>query len=337
MASEHPKDALVGDLLRRMAVSTEQGDIRGVQQCITDAWNGNVLSKLANAPGCRQSFESLARCPTELADSELVFILADLGRLPESIWSSGGWGAGIANRLLTKRVPTSFLYGDAKQRTRTAKVVRASGVPIGGAALARAAAEEKRGEEARREWTSALVRSARLSRVFEFLGSAVAETSTVSDARADRVHRLLRALDSALARSDIDVDDDICGGVSRFIKHAHACAKEGEYGPSAEAAEAMFDVAIQLLRHKYRLGAEALFFSTLVYRLGNTLTVGTPFGLAFSDARRGCAAVETGTCEHARFAVGQECNVNAFERRHTSSGVALAPWRGVAEAHSIEL
>ena len=35
-------------------------------------------------------------------------------------------------------------------------------------------------------------------------------------------------------------------------------------------------------------------------------------------ARRGCAAVETGTCAHARFAVGHERNVNALERRHTS-------------------
>ncbi len=56
----------------------------------------------------------------------------------------------------------------------------------------------------------------------------------------------------------------------------------------------------------------------LAYRLGNTLTVGTPFGLALSDARRGCAAFKTGTCAHARFAVEHERNVTAFERRHTS-------------------
>ena len=62
----------------------------------------------------------------------------------------------------------------------------------------------------------------------------------------------------------------------------------------------------------------------LVYRLGNTLTVGTPFGLALSDATRGCAAVETGTCAHARFAVEHERNVTAFERRHTRG-----PRRGV--------
>lgn len=263
MTSEHTKDALVGDLLRRMAVSAEQGDILGLQQCITDAWNGNVLPKLADAPGCRQAFESLTRCPEQLTDSELALILADLGRLPESVWSSGGWGAGIVTRLLTDRIPGSFLYGDAKQRTRTAKVVQASGVPIGGVVLARAAAEEKRGEEARREWTSALVRREELSTVFELLGSAVAETETVADARSDRVHRLLRALGSALPSADIDVNDAICDGVSRFIRRAHACAKEGEYGPSARAAEAMFDVAILLLRYKYRLGAEAQFFLTV--------------------------------------------------------------------------
>ena len=263
MTSEHPKDALVSDLLLRMAAFAEQGDICGVQQCITDAWNGNVLPKLASAPGCERSFEALTRYPAGLADSELVLILADLGRLPESIWSSGGWGAEIANRLLTNRVPVSFLYGDAKQRTRTAKVVRASGAPIGGVALARAAVEEKRGEEARREWVSALVCSERLSRAFEFLGSAVAETGTVGDARSDRVQRLLRVLHSAMASLDIDVDDDICEGVSRFIRHAHACPKEGQYGPSALAAEALFDVASQLLRHRYRLGAEATFFATV--------------------------------------------------------------------------
>lgn len=263
MTSEHTKDVLVGELLLRMEALAERGDVLGVQQCITDAWNGNVLPKLASARSCQTSFETLTRCPATLAEDEMVLVLSDLGRLPESIWSSEGWGAGIANRLLSDRVPASFLHGDAKQRTRAAKVVRASGVRIDGAALARAAAEEKRGDEARREWTGELVRSERLSRVFEFLGTAVAETATVADARSDRVHRLLRALGSALARGDFDVDDDICDGMSHFIKHAHACPKEGNYKPSASAAEAMFDVARQLLRHKYRLGTEARFFATI--------------------------------------------------------------------------
>ena len=263
MTNGKDKKALVADLLRRMAAAAERGDTSSVKECITEAWNANVLQMLASAPGCRECFESLAQCPERLHEAAAVLVLADLGRLPAAIWSKGGWGVEVANRLLATHVPKSFLYGDAKQRRRAAKVVRASDARIDGSVLAHAAAEERQGEEARREWIGALLDKERLSRVFELLGDALLATGTVSDARSDRVQRLLRAVEAELTHSEFDIDDNICDGLRHFIRHGHSQSKQCRYGPSASAAEALFGVAIHLLRFKFRLGAEATFFVTI--------------------------------------------------------------------------
>lgn len=251
------KKALVADLLRRMAAAAERGDTSGVKECITEAWNANVLQMLASAPGCRECFESLTQYPERVDEVDAVLILADLGRLPGAIWSNGGWSVEIANRLLATRVPKSFLYGDGKQRRRAARVIRASDARVGGSVLARAAAEERQGEEARREWIGALLESERLSRVFELLGNALPMTNTVADARSDRVQRILKAVEAELAHSDFDIDDDICDGLRHFIRHGYSESKKSRYGTSASAAEALFGVANHLLRFKFRLGAEA--------------------------------------------------------------------------------
>ena len=170
---------------------------------------------------------------------------------------------GIANRLLGARVPKSFLYGDGKQRRRAAKVVRASDAQVGAGILAFAAAEERQAEEVRREWLGALLDSEKLSTVFELLGDALSATDTVADARSDRLQRVLKALDAELARLEFDVDDRISDGMGHFIRRGHSVTAQCGYDPSASAAEALFGVAIRLLRSKSRLGAEADFFVTL--------------------------------------------------------------------------
>ena len=263
MTTREDKKALVADLLRRMAVAAERGDTNSVTKCITEAWNANVLQMLASAPGCRECFESLTQCPEGIDEADAVLILADLGRLPAAVWSRGGWGAELANRLLAARVPKSFLYGDGKQRRRAASVVRASGARIDGSVMAHAAAAERHGEEARREWISALLNSERLSRVFELLGDALPYSNTVADARSDRIQRLLKAVEAELPDSDFDIDDEISEGLRHFIRQAHSQSKQARYGPAAAAAEALFRVATHLLRFKFRLGAEATFFLTI--------------------------------------------------------------------------
>lgn len=263
MRNSEDKRALVACLLQRMAAAAKRADICGVQNCITEAWNANVLQMLASDPGCRACFETLTQCPDRLDEEQAVLVLADLGRLPKGTWSSGGWGVDIANRLLGARVPKSFLYGDGKQRRRAAKVVRASDVKVGGKVLAVAAAEERQGEDARREWLGALLGSERLSTVFELLGDALSASNTVADARSDRLQRLLKAVDVELARSDFDIDDCISDGLGHFIRRGHSTSTQCQYGPSASAAEALFAVALRLLRSKSRLGAEADFFVTL--------------------------------------------------------------------------
>ena len=263
MTNQDTKRALVANLLGRMVVAARKNDIHGVQQVITDAWNRKVLPTLAGEAVCRQCFDLLTTCPTKHSDEHIVLVLAELGRLPSTIWSEDGWGAAHAKRLLSAGIPESFQYGDGEQRRRAASVLLSSGTEVEPDVLARAVVEERKGEKARRVWAKALLERQQPSGVFECLGRAIAGTETSGDGRSERLHSILQAINSQLPVVDIEIDDGICDGLRLFIKNAFFGTCPDQYKVSAMAVEELFNTAIQLVRFKFRLGAEADFYLTL--------------------------------------------------------------------------
>ena len=262
MTKEDSKDALVADLLDRTTRAVQQGELRSLRAVVTDALRAKVHHGLARSPEFRERLACLATHVAGEDDEQIVLVLAELGRLHSSIRSKCEWVPALAARLLSVGVPASFQHGDGDQRHHAATAVVASGVPVDPEVLARAVVEEDKGEKARRVWIRALLDRAPLSEVFTCLAQAIAKTGGMSgQSRSLRLQRILEALNDQFIQVDIQVDDGLCDGFRHFIAKAFASVpRPQEYRTSAMAVEELVRTAIQLIRFRFRLGAEPDFY-----------------------------------------------------------------------------
>lgn len=198
-------------------------------------------------------------------DEQRVLALAELGRLHTSIRSKGEWVPALAARVLSGGAPASFQYGDGDQRHHAAVAVTASGVPVEPSVLARAVAEEEKGEKARRMWIKALLGRVPLSEAFEYLALAITETNGMSgDSRSLRLQRILEALNGQLILTDVQIDEGLCGGFREFIAKAFTKVRRPqEYRTSAVAVEELAKTAIHLIHFKFRLDTEPEFYQAV--------------------------------------------------------------------------
>ena len=216
-------------------------------------------------PDFREHIASMATHAAAQDDEKVVFALAELGRLYSSIRSNGSWLSVLAAKLLSDYTPASFQHGDGDQRYHAAIAVVASGVPMDPPVLAKAVAEEEKGERARRVWVKALLEGVPLSEVFESLSRALAEVGgTSGDGRSLRLQRVLEALNDQFVRTDFRIDESLCDGFRHFIAKAFFnVPRPQEYRVSAVAVEELVKTAIQLIRFKFRLGAEPEFYGAV--------------------------------------------------------------------------
>ena len=265
MTKEDSKGTLVDDLLSRTARTAQEGGLRALREIITDALKAKAHHGLARLPEFREHLASLTTHAADQDDEQFVLALAELGRLHASIRSQGEWASVLAARLLSSRIPASFQHGDGDQRHHAATAVVASGVPLDPDILARAVAEEEKGERARRVWVNVLLERVPLSELFECLTRAITETGGISgDSRSLRLQRILEALNTQLIQADFQIDEGLCTGFRHFIAKAFAnTPRPQEYRTSAMAVEELVKTAIQLIRFKFRLGAEPDFYGAV--------------------------------------------------------------------------
>ena len=258
MTTVDSKSALVHDLLDRTIKAVDGCDLSALRAIITEAFNAKVLHVLAKMPEFQEHVSSLAAQAAAQDDEKIVFALAELGRLHRSVRSNGNWLSALTAQLLSDVTPTSFQHGDGDQRHHAAIAVVVSGVPMAPPVLAKAVAEEEKGERARRVWVRALLERAPLSEVFESLTLALAEADDTSgESRSLRLQRILEGLNDQFIRTDFRIDESLCDGFRQFIAKAFAnVPRPQEYRASAVAVEELVKTANQLIRFKFRLGAE---------------------------------------------------------------------------------
>ena len=265
MTNEDSKYILVDDLLDRTIRAVQEHDLRGLREVVTDALKAKVHHDLAKLPMFREHLALLATHVADQDDEQRVLTLAELGRLHSSLRSKRGWTSALATRLLSVGAPASFQHGDGDQRHHAAVAVVASGVPVEPDILARAAVEEEKGEKARRVWIRALLERVPPSEVFKCMAWAITETSGMScQSRSLRLQRILEALNDQFIQADIQVDDGLCDGFRHFIAKAFAnVSRPQEYKTSTVAVEELVKTAVQLIRFRFRLGAEPDFYKAV--------------------------------------------------------------------------
>ena len=262
MMKEDSKNTLVDNLLDRTARAVQLGEIRELREVVTDALKAKVHHGLVGLPRFREHLSVLTAHAAGQGDEKFVSALAELGRLHSSTRSKCEWVPALAGQLLLVGVPASFQHGDGDQRHHAAVAVVASGVLVEPGVLARAAVEEDKGEKARRVWVKALLERVPLSEVFTCMARAIAETVGMSgQSRSLRLQRILGALNDQLIQADIQVDNDLCDGFRHFIAKAFVnVSGPQEYRASATAVEELIKTAVQLIRFRFRLGAEPDFY-----------------------------------------------------------------------------
>ena len=259
---EDSKNALVDDLLDRTVRAVQQGEIRDLREVVTDALKAKVHHGLARLPRFREHLSVLTAHAAAQGDEQFVSALAELGRLHSSTRSKCEWVPALAARLLSVGVPSSFQHGDGDQRHHAAVAVVASGIPMEPDVLARAAVEEDKGEKARRVWVRALLERVPLSEGFKYMARAITEIDGMStQSRSLRLQHILEALNDQFIQADIQVDENLCDGFRHFITKAFAnVPRPQEYRTSAMTVEELVKTAIQLIRFRFRLGAEPDFY-----------------------------------------------------------------------------
>ena len=262
MMKENSKGILVDDLLRRTDRAVQQGKIRTLREVVTDALKAKVHHDLAKEQEFRDHLSDLTAHAAAQGDEQFVSALAELGRLHSSTRSKCEWIPILTARLLSAGVPASFQHGDGDQRHHAAVAVTASGIPVEPDILAKAVVEEDKGEKARRVWIRALLERIPLSEVFKYMAQAIIEIGGMSaQNRSLRLQHILEALNDQIIQVDIQVDDNLCDGFRHFIAKAFAnVPRPQEYRTSAVTAEELIKTAIQLIRFKFRLGAEPDFY-----------------------------------------------------------------------------
>ena len=259
---EDSKDVLVGDLLDRTGRAVRQCEIRALREIVTDALKAKVHHDLAKLPQFQEHISDLTAHAAVQGNEQFVSALAELGRLHSSTRSKCEWVPILTARLLSAGVPASFQHGDGDQRHHAAVAVTASGIPVEPDVLAKAVVEEDKGEKARRVWIRALLERVPLSEIFRCMARALTEIDGMSaQSRSHRLQHLLEVLNDQLIRVDIQVDENLCGCFRHFIAKAFAnVPRPQEYRTSALTVEELIKTAIQLIRFKFRLGAEPDFY-----------------------------------------------------------------------------
>ena len=262
MTKENSKGALVDGLLAHTASAAQKGDLRRLRQAITDAWNAKVHHSLATLPEFREHLAFLTARVADQGDEQLVLALAEMGRLYHAIRSTREWVRPLAAQLLSDGAPASFQHGDGDQRHHAAIAVVASGVPVEPGVLARAVVEEEKGEKARRVWIGALLARVPLSEFFERITRAILETPDMSgQSRSLGLQRILETLNNQFIQTDFEIDESLSDGFRHFVAKAFANdPRPQDYRKSAVAVEELVKTAIQLIRFRFRLGAEPEFY-----------------------------------------------------------------------------
>ena len=262
MTREELKHDVICDLIERVSQTVRHGDVRALREVITEALKTKVHHDLAKASEFQSHLLYLAANIEDRGDDYVVLILAELGRLYASIRSKPEWISTLAARILSGRKPASFQYGDGDQRHHAALAVVASGVSLDPYLLAKAVVDEEKGEKARRVWVRALIDGVSLPHAFKCMASAITEADAKSgDHRSLRLQRILEALNEQLAHPDFQIDDSICDGVRDFVTKAFSrVPRPQEYKTSAGAVEEVVKAAVQLIRIRFRLGAEPAFY-----------------------------------------------------------------------------
>lgn len=259
MTKEDSKGILIDDLLDRTARAVQGYDLRGLREVITDALKAKVHHDLVKLPEFRERLALLTAHIADQGDEQITLALAELGRLHSSIRSKCEWASALAAQLLSVDAPASFQHGDGDQRHHAAIAVVASGVLVDPDTLARAVVEEEKGERARRVWVRALLERAPLSEVFKSMTRTIIEIDDMSgQSRSLRLQRILEALNDQFIQADIRIDESLCDGFRQFVAKAFAnVSRPQEYRTSAVAVEELVKTTIQLIRFRFRLGAES--------------------------------------------------------------------------------
>ena len=266
MTAQDSKSAQTTQFLDRIGNAVSEVDVHTLRVIVTDALKAKAHHSLSRLPEFRNHMASIASLLLVKQDEErLVLVLAELGRLHRSLRSERDWILIQAAKLLNKRMPESFQYGDGDQRYHAAIAVLASGVPVKHDLLAKAVVEEDKGEKARRIWVRGLLASAPLSNVFRSISVAIGVGGLTSgEGRSLRLQRVLGTLRDELAGFPSGMDEDICAGFSEFVGGAFSgVSRPREYKPAAEAVEELINVSIQLIRLKFRLGAEPALYQAV--------------------------------------------------------------------------
>ena len=259
MAARDSKRVQTTQFLERIAGAASEVDVHGLRTVVTDALKAKAHHSLSKLPDFRNQISSIvAGVLVTQEDEQLVLMLTELGRLHSSIRSEQGWISIQARQLLDKRMPGSFQYGDGDQRCHAAIAVLASGMSVEPDLLARAFLEEDKGEKARRIWARGLLASVPLSQIFRSMSAVVCHVGlTSADGRSFRLQRVLRMLRDELTGSASDIDEDICMEFAEFVGGAFSgVSRPHDYKAAAEATEELVNLSIQLIRFKFRLGAE---------------------------------------------------------------------------------
>ena len=262
MRKDDSKRVLVADLLQRAARAAEEADLRALRGVCTDALNAKVHHDLAKLPEFRKHLSFLSEHIAGQGDEKNVLTLAELGRLHSSIRSNREWISALAARLLSVDAPASFQYGDGDQRHHAAVAVAVSGVPVDPGVLARAIVEEEKAEKARRVWVGALLEKAALSEVFECITRTLVEMDRMSgESRSLRLQRILEAFNDQFTQTNVQIDESFSSGFRNFVAKAFFnIPRPREYRQSTMAVEELVRVSIQLIRLKFRLGADPDFY-----------------------------------------------------------------------------
>lgn len=265
MTNQEPKCAVIADLVDRVAQAVQKRDVRAVREVITEALKAKVQHDLVRVPEFQKHIALLATQIEGNGDDYIVLTLAELGRLHTSVRSKSEWIPTLAAKVVSSRRPVSFQYGDGDQRHHAAIAVVASGVPLDPYFVAKTVVEEEKGEKARRVWIRALLNGVPLPQVFQCMASAIAESGGKSgDNRSLRLQRIIDVLNEQFLQSDLQVDESICEGLRDFVTKSFAnVPRPREYRPSAETVEALIKAAIQLIRFRFRLGAEPDFYKAV--------------------------------------------------------------------------
>ena len=263
MSDQDSKGAQTAQLLSRIEKVVSEVDVYGMRAVITDALKAKAHYSLSRLPEFQKQMGFLVASILVRQDEEqLVLVLAELGRLHRSLRSERDWISVQSGKLLEPGMPETFQYGDGDQRYHTAIAVLVSGVPANPDLLAKAVVEEDKGEKARRLWVSGLLARAPLSRVFRALSVVFGIVEhTSGDARSSRLQRVLRSLNDEIGSFASSVDEDICSGFAEFVEGAFSgISRPQEYKTASIAVEELITLSIQLIRSKFRLGAEPALY-----------------------------------------------------------------------------